>query len=448
MIRSVGSNWVVTAATVAVTYLLTPFVLHTLGVESYGTWVLITSLTGYLGLLSLGVPMASVRYLAQHVAEGDAPGTNRIVGSCMGLYLLVGAGALAVGAALFAFFVTAYDIPAAIRSDARWAFALTVLFVSAGFGALLPEAIFAAHDGFVTRNAVRLGGLALRLALTIGLLAMHASLVTLALVQLAGLVFDFALCWVLIKRRYPDTRLSPTDFDWGVVRQVFSFSLYVLLLQAGLRLSFETASLVIGAFQGVGAVPYFSVGNSFVIYLMDFVVAIAAVIMPVATRLRTQGRAAELRETFLKWSKISLSLTLMAAVFLLVLGPRFIAWWIDPSFEGPSGQVLQILVLSSLVFLPVRGVALPMLMGLGKPGLPAVAMVAAGVLSVVLSILLVGPLGLAGVALGTAIPNVLFAVFVLREACRELDTPVAEYVRYVVPRAIVGAIPALLLLLW
>ena len=51
---------------------------------------------------------------------------------------------------------------------------------------------------------------------------------------------------------------------------------------------------------------------------------------------------------FLKWSKVALSLSLMAGLFLIVLGPTFIGWWIDPSFEQPSGQVLQILMVSSL----------------------------------------------------------------------------------------------------
>src|SRR5206468_4196329 len=135
-------------------------------------------------------------------------------------------------------------------------------------------------------------------------------------------------------------------FDWRMVRRIFSFSLFVLVLNAGARLSFETDSLVIGAFKNVGSIPYFTVANSFLIYLMEFLIAIAAVVMPAATRLQTQGKKEELREIFLKWSKIALSLTLVAGLFLIVLGPRFIAWWIDPTFERPAGQVLQILMVS------------------------------------------------------------------------------------------------------
>jgi len=222
----------------------------------------------------------------------------------------------------------------------------------------------------------------------------------------------------------------------------------VLLLNAGGRLAFETDSLVIGAFLSVGAIPYFTVANSLLIYLMEFIVAIAAVVMPMATRLHTQGKMDELRTIFLRWSKIALSLTVLAGLFLLLLGPRFIAWWIDPSFEQPAGQVLQVLMLSYLIFLPVRGVALPILMGLGKPRLPAIAFLVTGVVNLGLSIALVGPYGLTGVALGTAIPNALFAVLVLVYACRELDMPLVHYLTYVVPRAVVGAVPVAALLLW
>ena len=448
MFKNIGTNWVVTLVTIAVTYFLVPFSVHAVGQDGYGTWNLINSFTGYLSLLVLGVPMASVRYFAEHVAERDQRKLNEAIGSCTGLYLIMGASALLAGIGLFAFFTVAYEIPAAWRSDAHLAFFLVVLSVAAGFVAMLPAGIMAAHHDFVLRNLVVLGRLILRLGLTLILLTLRASLVFLALIQVICVTFEFVTAWLLIRRRYPGVRMRLADLDWKMVRQIFSFSLYVLLLNVGVRLSFETDALVIGAFMDVGRIPFYTVANTLVLYLMEFVLAIAAVVMPMATKLKTEGRASELREIFLKWSKIALSLTLMAGLFLIILGPEFIGWWLDPSFEEPAGRVLQILVVAGLVFLPVRGVAQPILMGLGKPGLPAIAFLAAGLLNLVLSLALVGPLGLPGVALGTAIPNVLFAVVVLLLACRELETPFKQYVQYVVLRAALGAVPVLAFLLW
>jgi len=447
MLRNIGSNWVLTLVTIAATYITTPFIIHTLGQEGYGTWTLIVSMTGFVSLLALGVPMACIRYLAQHVAESNSKKINETIGTCAGMYLGVGAAAMVAGAVAGMFFAF-YDIPASVRTEAYLAFAIMVLFVSVGFIGLLPEGIMFAHHNFLLRNLVRIGGVVLRLGLTVALLTLRASLVLLATIQLAGFVFDFGVSWLLIRRNYPEVRISLADFDWGMCRRIFSFSVYVLLLSAGGRLSFETDALVIGALLGVGSIAFFAVGNSLILYLMEFVIAIAAVVAPMATKLSTEGKADELREMFLKWSKVALSLTIGAGLFLSVLGPRFFAWWIAPSYEGPTGNVLRILLLSSLVFLPARGVAQPLLIGLGKPQTPTIGFLAAGLLNPGLSLLLARPLGLAGVALGTAIPNILFGLMIVTVACRELGMTLLQYVRYVVPRATLGALPVFAMLLW
>src|SRR5437773_2052525 len=82
---------------------------------------------------------------------------------------------------------------------------------------------------------------------------------------------------IVVRRRYPEVRVRLADFEWAVVRRIGSFSLYVLLLNAGARLSFETDALVIGAMLSVGAISFYAIANSVIVYLMEFVTAIAAV---------------------------------------------------------------------------------------------------------------------------------------------------------------------------
>src|SRR5260370_2440704 len=124
--KSVGSTWVVFLVSLVAIYFITPFTIHKLGDDGYGTWNLINAITGYLALLALGVPMASVRYFAQHVASGDEKKLNEAIGSCTALYLGLGAIALVVGVALYVFFTRAYNIPPAFRADPRVAYALIV----------------------------------------------------------------------------------------------------------------------------------------------------------------------------------------------------------------------------------------------------------------------------------------------------------------------------------
>ena len=437
MWRNIGSNWFTAILTVVSTFVITPFLVRTLGQEGYGTWALITAFTGYLSLLMLGIPMASVRYLAEYATAKRQTQFNEATGTCLGLYLFAGAAAIAGAAGLLILFDATYKIPSALRSEADWAFALVALSVAGSFVAALPESILAAHHDFVLRNLIVTGLIALRLGLILALMRRWPSVVMLAVIQTVWITVDLSVSWLLIRHRYRGTRLRLGDFRWGMARQIFSFGVYVLILNLAIRLSLQSDALVIGALLDIDRIPFYVVANSFLVYLMDFVVAIAAVVMPMATRLKTLGDLGALREIFLRWSKIAFSLTMTVSVFLIVLGDRFIGWWINPSFEGPSGQVLRTLMVSALVFLPVRGVALPVLMGLGKFKLPSLTFLAAGVVNVTLSLLLAHPLGLVGVALGTAIPNALFAVVLVIVTCRELGATVSDYVRYVVPRYIV-----------
>jgi O-antigen/teichoic acid export membrane protein len=447
-IKNVGSNWAATLAAVAVNYLLTPFLINVLGRDGYGIYMLIMSIAGYLSLLILGVPMASVRYFAEYTAEGDQQKMNETIGSCMGLYAFLGAVALLIGAVLFLFFSWGYNIPPTWHSDSSLAFVLLVLYVSIGFVGILPEGIMHGHHDFVFRNIIVLGVLGIRLGLSIVLLDIFPSLTLLALIQVACLIIDFTASYVFIKRHYKGLTFSFSQFRWEVLRRIFSFSLYVLMLNLGSRLIFYTAPIVIGAFLDLTYIPFYTVANYFLIYLVEFIWGIAAVLMPMATKLETEKRTSELKTMFLKSSKIAFSLTLLSGLYLIVLGPRFIAWWISPSFETPAGVVLQILVFSSLVFLPVRGVAQPILMGLGRVKVPTITFLAGGVVNLVLSLVLVKPLGLPGLAIATAIPILLMGLIMLVFACRVLGVSLFTYARYVAVRASLGAIPLLGLLCW
>ena len=54
MLRNVGSNWTVTLMMIAATYVVTPFTIHALGQDGYGTWTLITAMTA--STTSMGSP--------------------------------------------------------------------------------------------------------------------------------------------------------------------------------------------------------------------------------------------------------------------------------------------------------------------------------------------------------------------------------------------------------
>lgn len=443
MLKNISANWLQLIVSIAVAYYLTPFTLHTLGREQYGTWLLITSITGYLSLLVMGLPMASVRFVAKHVNDPDPAALNRAVANCTGLTVLFGFVALLAGLVAFAFFATYHLPPSGPRSDAWLAFAIVVGNTAVGFVAQVPIAILGAYDDFVTQNKILIASMVLRACFLTLLLRAHPSLVAVALSLTLSLVIELSASTLIIGRRYPRIRPTLRHLDWGTVRRVIGFSIYVLILGIGAQLSFQTDAIVIGKMIEVKAIPFFNAASMLTLYLMQIVIGVAEVMMPTAARLHSVGHTATLGPILLKWSKVCFSLTLGIALFLFMAGPQFLGWWLGGDFVGPGGAVLRILMIGSILFLPARGVAVPILMGIGNPRVPALGFAATGLLNLVLSIAWARPFGLAGVALATIVPNALFALLLVYAVCRKLEVGVREYFAYVVSKPLIGTIPIL-----
>ncbi len=454
MLKNVGSNWALAIIQIVVMIQLTPVQVTALGVDANGAWLTVASLTGVLGLLILGVPMASVRFIARSAASKDIDKVNQAVASCLGICLALGVGATLIGAGLSVFFEHVYLRAQAWQvlgprwiAEARIAYWIAVLQVGLGFVSQLPFGILESYQEFSAKNQVMILSILVRLALTVGLLRVHPSLILVALIQVASMVVEFVGGLFFVRRRCPGVRFNLQRFDRTQVRAILGFSLFAMLLSVGSQLAFRSDALVIGAFEDPASGTFFDVGNKFFPPLTGLLIGIGMVVMPMAARLEGEGNVEELRRVFLKWSKIAYSLSLLVGVYLIVLGPEFIGWWMGPEYMRRSGPVVRVLMVSFVFFLPVRGVALPMLMGLGKPEKPALALLVMGAANLGLSLLLVRPLGILGVALGTAVPSVFFAIAVMSFTCHELGVPRREYLAYVVGRATLGIAPAAALLL-
>lgn len=454
MIRSIGSNWALNALQVVVLMFLTPFTLRTLGAEQNGVWVTVVSLTGLLRLLVLGVPMASVKSIAEARGRKDVAGVNRAIATCLAITLGMGALALALGWLQLEAFEHGYldgalgaGLTPEQRAAAQVAFVLAATQVAAAFVLRLPYGVLEAHEDFTTRNGIMAVELLARAGLTVLLLPADPDLATLAGILVATMVLEFALAWLAIRSRHAGVRFSLASFDRSLVRGILSFSVFAMLLNVGTLLAFRCDALVIGRWLDAAATTQFDLGAKFFEPLAGFVIGIGAVVMPTATRLKASGKVEDLRPVLLRWTRISFLLVLAIGAFLLLFGPEFLALWVGPELAGPAASVLRVLMASFLVYLPVRGVALPILMGLGQPVKPTFALLVMGVVNVGLSIALVGPLGLVGVALGTALPNVLFSLFVATLACRELAVPAREFLGYAFGKPLLGALPAVALVL-
>jgi O-antigen/teichoic acid export membrane protein len=89
ILRNIFSNWTSYAVSALVGFGLAPVVVHSLGNTGYGLWVLVISMTGYFGLLDLGIRSSVGRFVTRYLALNDARSVNQTVSTA---FVMLGCG--------------------------------------------------------------------------------------------------------------------------------------------------------------------------------------------------------------------------------------------------------------------------------------------------------------------------------------------------------------------
>lgn len=409
-LRNVLANWCGYFFSILITFFVSPFVVHHLGDSAYGIWILLVSLTGYLGLLDLGVRGAVTRYVAKFHAQSNHKESGQIASAALSVFLLTGAVAvsIAIGAALFA--PSVFHIPEQYRQITRAVFPLTGFTVAISLIGGVFGGILAALQRFDLLNTIEVTNSSVRSLVIVLVLRGGKGIVALAAIQLAFAATSALANYWTSHWLYPELRVHFGKADRERLRMIFSFSFYSFLLQITTYLILYTDAVVIGAFLPVSLVTFFSIAGNLAYYTRSLISGISQTMTPMASSLEASGKHTELQLATLNSARYATALAMPIAVTFLLRGSHFIGLWMGSEYAELSGEVLQVLTLT-LIFTGATSVAWAVIFGLGRHKALVPVSVAEGLINLLLSILLVQKLGIVGVAWGTAIPNLCTSLF-------------------------------------
>src|SRR5216110_457826 len=96
ILKNVGSSWFALGLNIVVGIFLSPYILHRLGDDAFGLWILIFSVTGYYGIFDLGIRSSIIRYVAKYSATGEYDELNLLLNTAMFSYSAIGAVAMSI----------------------------------------------------------------------------------------------------------------------------------------------------------------------------------------------------------------------------------------------------------------------------------------------------------------------------------------------------------------
>lgn len=417
----------------AAAFVFMPFLIRLFGPANYGVFLLAGSLTGYLGLLDLGVGTSLTKRVAEYRARGSELELSGVVSSALLFYALAGtvAGALMIVVAVFG--LPYFDLTAGQRE-----LALRMLVISA----LGPPILWPLGVGGQVLGGLQRFDLTAKVAVSTAVANAAITLVVLWLKEgplfllvaslLIGTIASVTNLY-LAKTRLSTVSFHPARASRSGISSLFSISWAIFIVQLCTVVVYQqTDRLVLGLFVGVTAITMYEAAAK----LQGFTIQIASLppsaVMPAASQLAAEGRMDAIKSMWLRGTKYTSLFVLPIVATLVFLARPIMREWLGEEFVG---QALAAQVILSYWFVNVNlPVGHGMLYGLGqmKPLLRIV--VGQTALNLILSLILVQRFGIMGVVLGTVLPFFLSFPLHLALQLRTFKVSIREWVQSIVMR--------------
>ncbi|MCB1744527.1 MAG: oligosaccharide flippase family protein [Gammaproteobacteria bacterium] len=387
-----------------VTFFLSPVVVNTLGLEVYGIWVVISTLTGYLGLVESGVTVSTGRFLNYYLGRKDLTSASETVSTSLVFYVAIGGLLLLLLLLLRPWIETLVPPTWTVGPGELFLICMVLaLNVLLGFVVAVVGQLLQAENRFDLRNLCALLGVLLRFALTLSALNGGGGLLELAGVQAISTLFTGALMSWFALNYGPAVRISPGGASLRALRELFGFGKWAMVNNVCAKASVQADVLVVGGLLGVRSVAFYSVGQMLVEYSFVLVQSVVSVASPDLIKAVARGDTGMAKIFIIEGGRASICLAVPLFIGLMVFGSDFLRLWMGPEFEQ-GAAVASILAGARLLCALFQGAGAAIwALGHVKVLSMAAAMTTAINLLVSILLILLAGAGIEGVAVGTLV---------------------------------------------
>ncbi|MDG1206025.1 MAG: polysaccharide biosynthesis C-terminal domain-containing protein [Pseudomonadales bacterium] len=431
-LKNILSNYLRFFTALAVMAVLTPIIIQHIGVESYGTWVIVYALIGIVSLSDLGFATAAIKFLAEAQTNNNDLSRNQITGALVFVYAFL---------TLFCFSLVLliYMLELTPRGDI---FLLLGAASTIVIGTSVHRAALIANGQQHIVNWIAIAGTLLQALLTYELLQQGWDIEGVALSHFVGTSLQ-ALCCVPIANR-----LARMTMDFSKIKEygkhIAKFSCWALIANTSVMIILRVDPLLIEQLASLEAVAVFAIALKIAEQALLLNKQFSNALLPLVSKI--QGDALEnARAELLVYS--TRYLIVFAAPFLGLLainGGDLIFLWVGADFVAASDS-LSLLAIAAL-FSTMQFNAANINGMSGHPHWVGLSMLLSAIVKIVLSLYFISLYGIVGAAIGTLIASVTceFTINVYK-SCKITAVSIFTFFRRSLLPGILCAIPCLYL---
>jgi O-antigen/teichoic acid export membrane protein len=347
-----------------------PLLIRQLGVDRFGILSLAWVLTGYFGLLDLGMGRALSQAIAKRIGTSEEDDTPTWIGVALLLVCVLGtAGVILLNLLAPWIVLRLLKIPEALQAESLQslrllAWAIPCIMISSAL-----RGVMEVRRRFGAVNLLRIATGTLIFLGPVVVLSFSDSLVAVMAALVATRALDAALHLSLCAK---NIRMP----GWGdslskPLHALLSFGGWITLSNLIGPILIYLDRLIIGAQISVSAVAYYSVPYDMVSHVGAIPAAMTLVLFPIfATNPAAEKSGADTSSLFHRSVRYTLLVLFPLTLLIVTFAGEGLALWIDADFARQGARVLQWLAVGRFIN-GLAQIPTTFLQGIGRPDLPA-----------------------------------------------------------------------------
>jgi O-antigen/teichoic acid export membrane protein len=429
--RNVATRYLAIAVNAIVGLVVLPVNVHYLGTSAYGLWMLTVSLTTYFSVLELGYGSAVIRFVAEYRARRDARALNEILSTLFAVFTVMGVLAYAAAIVLAWLMPYLFNLESEQVSTGRIILLIIAANVTLHFVCSIYGGVVNGFQRYYLNNVIGTVTTIAGAIVNVAVLWLGYGLVELVAATTLVRMAPYVLYRRNAKAVFPELALSFRSFRRERLREVTGFSIYLAIIDWASRLNYAIDTFTIGIFLNTAAVGVYSIGLRLAEGLFRMTNQLQVFLFPAIVHHAVTGRIEDQRRLLVQATRVQLAIAVALCGSVAAVADVLIRTWIGKGFE--QGVIIAQLLVFVVVLRAWMAMPSTVLKGSGQHAFVARMAACSAVANILLSVTLVKPMGLVGVALGTVVPVMAMAALaIFPRACRAVELSVVDGYRRVV----------------
>lgn len=383
-----------------------------IGQSNFGLYTLATSLITMV-TIDLGLSAAVTRFISKYKAENDKVSIRKFLGIAYKIFIAL---SIIFLLSLTAVYFNVDRIFLKLSTDeiekVKVLLSIAGLYAVVSFPFHPLDGLLVSGEWFIFQKSAALASKILNIVLMVAALLMGYGLYSLVVVNaFSGLVIIGMKLYFL--KKHDPQQIEWKGFDVQMTREIFAFSLWVMVISIAQRLILNVTPSVLGITSGSREIAIFSAAMTIEGYVWTFATVFGGMFLPKVSKLIYGGNAGPgaIQELMTKVGRIQFLLLAAIVSIFIMAGRDFFLNWLGADFEK-SYLITVLLVLPGLITIP-QEIASTTLIASNQVRYNAFSRIIVAVLSISLSYILSLKYGVTGAGIAILIGNLIGGVLVM-----------------------------------